>query len=66
MIHTTAPSERSLVLGATRQLAVDLFAAGKCWEGCKAMLALGMLLDRKELRREDVCAIRDLAKELAA
>lgn len=57
-------SERALVLGATRQLAVDLFAANKNWAGCKAMLALGMLLDRKELRREDVRAIRDLAKEL--
>lgn len=59
-------NERALVLAATRQLAVDLFAAGKCWAGCKAMMALGMLLDRKELRREDVLAIRDLAKELAA
>lgn len=59
-------NERSLVLAATRQLAEDFFAAGKRWEGCKAMLALGMLLDRKEQRREDVLAIRDLAKELSA
>lgn len=66
MIHTTAPSERSLVLAATRQLAVDLFATNKNWAACKAMIALGMLLDRKELRREDVLAIRDLAKELPA
>lgn len=59
-------SERALILSATRQLANDLFAAGKNWPACKCMIALNMLLDRRTVSREDVRAITELARELRA
>jgi hypothetical protein len=56
------PSERALILSATRMLATDLFACGKNWEGCKAMVMLGWLLDKRTVSRENVREIRRLAK----
>lgn len=34
------PSERALILSATRQLATDLFAAGKRWRAASALSRL--------------------------
>lgn len=59
-------SERALILGATRQLATDLFAAGKRWPACKARMAFHMMLDRRTVSREDVRAIAELAREMRA